>query len=123
MTNSLFVKICCTILLLAVWQTGQAQADDMHFFRTNDKNGLHIFETTKADSNYFSGMKVRIGGNFTQDFQALNHENNATPVLDANGVNTNQLISLTNGFNRAMANLNVDAQLDDGIRMNLTMYL
>ena len=28
---------------------------------------------------------------------------------------------LTNGFNRAMANLNIDAQLEDGIRMNLTI--
>jgi len=27
------------------------------------------------------------------------------------------------GFNLAMANLNIDAQLEDGIRMNLTMYL
>ncbi len=84
--------------------------------------GLNVFETTKNDTVRFTGMKVRIGGNFTQDFQGLSHQNNAIPVL-VGGVNKNQLISLTNGFNRAMANLNIDVQLDDGIRMNVTMYL
>lgn len=67
-------------------------------------------------------MKVRLGGNFTQHFQMLNHSNNAIPVF-VNGINTNQLASLTSGFNLAMANLNIDAQLADGIRMNLTVYL
>ncbi len=32
-------------------------------------------------------------------------------------------MSLTNGFDLAIANLNVDAQLTDEIRMNMTMYL
>ena len=38
-------------------------------------------------------------------------------------INTNHLAPLADGFNRAMANLNIDVQLEDGIRMNLTMYL
>src|SRR6185503_730110 len=33
------------------------------------------------------------------------------------------LIKLTNGFNLAMANLNLDAQLYDGVHMNLVAYL
>ncbi|HOZ87534.1 MAG TPA: hypothetical protein PL029_07240 [Bacteroidia bacterium] len=99
-----------------------AQQTPIHYFRPNNKRGLHIFETTKSDTTVFTGMKVRIGGNFTQDFQMLSHHNNAAPVL-VNGVNTNKLATITNGFNLAMANLNIDAQLEDGIRMNLTMYL
>jgi hypothetical protein len=94
----------------------------MQYFRTNDKHGLNVFETNKNDSVQYTGLGVRLGGNFAQDFQALKHENNATPIM-ANGVNTNQLMPLTHGFNLAMANLNVDAQLSDGIRMNLALYL
>ena len=100
-----------------------AQTEPLQNFRANNKMGVNIFETTKNDTVPFKGLAVKVGGNFTQDFQALKHQNSAVPVYDVNGVNTNQLISLTNGFNRAMANLNIDAQLADGVRMNLTMYL
>jgi hypothetical protein len=99
-----------------------AQQPAMQYYRPNNQKGVNTFETTKNDTTAFTGLKVRVGGNFTQDFQGLHDHNSATPVVVA-GVNTNQLMPLTNGFNLAMANLNVDAQLDDGIRMNLTVYL
>jgi len=109
-------------ILTAIGFSAVAQGP-LQYFRPNNKAGLHIFEPTKNDTITFTRLKVRVGGNFTQDFQSLSHENNAVPVYDADSVNVNQLISLTNGFNRAMANLNIDAQLEDGIRVNLTMYL
>jgi hypothetical protein len=99
-----------------------AQQAPMQYFRANSKSGINVFETTKNDTTTFTGIKVRIGGNFSQDFQSLRQQNNASPVM-VNNINVNQLTSLTNGFNLAMANLNVDAQLADGIRMNMTMYL
>ncbi|MBC7382544.1 MAG: hypothetical protein H7296_06045 [Bacteroidia bacterium] len=99
-----------------------AQQQPLQYFRANNKMGLNTFETTKNDTTSFTGMHVRIGGNFTQEFQGLVQENSSTPVM-VNGVNINQLTKLTNGFNLAMANLNIDAQLEDGIRMNLTLYL
>ena len=40
-----------------------------------------------------------------------------------NGVNTNQLIEIGNGFNNSTANLYLHAQLADGIRVQLTLYL
>lgn len=97
--------------------------ESIQYFRPNNKLGINVFETTKRDSIPFNGLKVKVGGNFTQDFQAVEHHNNAIAVYDSGGVNTNQLISIIHGFNLAMANLNIDAQLQDGIRMNLTMYL
>jgi hypothetical protein len=100
----------------------QAQEGSLQYFRPNNRTGINIFEPSKNDTVPFTKMKVRLGGNFTQDFQGLQHHNNATPVL-VNNVNTNKLMGITNGFNRAMANLNIDVQLADGIRMNLTMYL
>jgi hypothetical protein len=116
MKNIRLFIICFTVI------SAHAQEGSLQYFRPNNRIGINIFEPSKNDTVPFTKMKVRVGGNFTQDFQALNHHNNATPVY-VNAVNTNQLVSLTNGFNRAMANLNIDVQLADGIRMNLTMYL
>ena len=98
---------------------------DIQYFRFNDQRGINVFETTKNDTTPFTGLKVRIGGNFTQDFQGLRQRNNADFVAtpSAPTVNSNQLAPLTNGFNLAMANLNIDAQLADGIRLNVAMYL
>lgn len=99
-----------------------AMAQKIQYSRPDNKNGINVFETTKKDTVAFTGLKVKVGGNFTQDFQMLRDENDATAVIK-NGVNVNQLMKLTNGFNLAMANLNIDVQLSDGIRMNLTTYL
>ncbi len=98
------------------------QSSSIQYFRPHDKEGLHVFETSKKDSTPFTGLKVKIGGGFAQDFQALEDENHATPVIVA-GKNTNQLMLLGPGFNLAMANLNIDVQLADGIRLDLTTYL
>src|SRR6185369_9526489 len=118
------MKIKLLLLLCVITGILKAQQyQQLQYFRPNNKTGIHIFEPSKNDTTSFTGLKVRVGGNFTQDFQALNHQNNAVPVYDADSVNLNGLLSLTNGFTRAMANLNIDAQLSDGIRLNLTMYL
>ena len=116
------MKIKLLIILAFTYGISRGQ-ESIQYFRPNNKLGLNVFETTKIDSTPFSGLKVKVGGNFTQDFQAIGHHNNAIAKYDTNGVNSNQLISLIHGFNLAMANLNIDAQLHDGIRMNLTMYL
>jgi hypothetical protein len=118
------IRIIAIILLLAGAHKGWAQHQQMQYFRPNDKTGLNVFETTKADTASFYHLKVKVGGNFEQSYQALRDQNTAIPLIQPgfNG-NVNSLIPLTNGFNLAMANLNIDAQLADGIRVNLTTYL
>ena len=116
------IKVLSQLALMATGFSVLAQQPTMQYFRANNQNGINVFEPTKNDTSLFTGFKLRIGGNFTQDFQGLSQQNNATPVFVA-GVNTNKLASLQPGFNLAMANLNIDAQLADGIRMNMTMYL
>jgi hypothetical protein len=96
---------------------------DAQFWRPYDQRGVNVFETGKVDSVAFEGMKVRIGGHFTQQWQNLSHQNTATPVLNAQNVNTNQLIDIGAGTNLATANLNIDVELADGLRLNLTTYL
>lgn len=117
--KTLINKISVAVLILI---SSSAIGQKIQYFRPNDKAGLNVFETSKKDSVQFNGLAVQVGGFFTQDFQALKHENNATPNV-VNGTNTNQLIALKNGFNLAMANLTIDAQLSDGIRLNITTYL
>jgi len=69
-------------------------------------------------------MKVKVGGNFEMEFQGLRDQNTAIPLTQAPYIgNVNSLQPLTNAFALPMANLNVDAQLEDGIRMNITLYL
>ena len=90
--------------------------------RPRDQRGLNVFETPKDDTVSFRGFAVQWGAAFTQEFQALDHENAATPVV-VGGVNQNQLIGIGKGFNNAGANLYIDAQLGRGIRVALASYL
>ncbi|HVV54163.1 MAG TPA: hypothetical protein VHC47_02495, partial [Mucilaginibacter sp.] len=91
----------------------------------------NVFETTKKDTVPFKGLKVNVGGNFELTYQALRDQNTAVPAT-SKGVPTTAgsatnvttpLIKLTNGFVLPMANLNLDIQLADGVRLNLTSYL
>lgn len=84
--------------------------------RPYDQSGINVFETKKGQDAPFDGLKVRFGAGFTQSFQNLEHENKST-------IPANALYKITPGFNTANANLYMDVQLADGIRLNLTSYL
>jgi len=118
------MKIKLILLFCLVTSIVKAQQEPLQFFRPNDMRGVNVFETPKTDTIPFTGLKVRVGGNFEMEFQGLRNFNTATPLTKTGYTgNVNSLEKLTNGFALPMANLNVDAQLDDGIRMNLTLYL
>jgi hypothetical protein len=102
--------------------TAFAQSTTTQFTRPAGQAGLHVFETPKADTTEFTGIRVNWGAAFTQQFQSLSHSNTADPRM-VNNVNANQLMTIGSGFNLATANLNMDAQLADGIRVNLITYL
>jgi hypothetical protein len=90
--------------------------------RPADQRGVNMFEPPKEDLVPFTGFALSFGGAFTQEFQGLAHQNTAAPVL-VSGVNANQLITIGHGFNNAVANLNIDAQIAPGIRIAMTSYL
>jgi hypothetical protein len=118
------IRQLLTVSCLVIGFSGMAQHQKMQYFRPNDKNGLNVFETTKDDTTSFHHLKVKVGGNFEQSFQALRDQNTAIPMTQAGFTgNVNSIMPLINGFGLAMANLNIDAQLSDGIRVNLTTYL
>jgi hypothetical protein len=94
--------------------------------RPNDARGLNVFEPPKHDAVPFTGLRLDFGAAFTQQFQSLEHSNTADPVMTTvNGqqVNNNQLMEIGNGFNNAVANLYINAQLAPGIRVAMTSYL
>jgi hypothetical protein len=91
-------------------------------FRPRDERGLAIFEPPKEDSLVVTGFSLQWGAAFTQEFQGLRHSNTAAPRV-VNNTDLNRLITIGNGFNNAVANLYLDAQVAPGIRVALSSYL
>ncbi len=92
------------------------------YWRPYSKNAIGFFETTKLDANKkYEGMKIRFGAGFTQQFQNLKHENPG--ALNNTGTGANRLYPLKAGFMTAQANFMIDAQLADGIQLNVTNYM
>ena len=113
-----------------------AQQPPIQYFRPWDQRGVNVFEPSKWDSQpAFDSIKVRIGAGFTQSFQSISHSNAAfyIPESAGNKVNKNLLFGAgtggdstkanLNGFSTAMANLNLDVQLADGIRLSVESYM
>ena len=95
-------------------------------FRPADKRGLNVFESPKVSGIPFTGFKLQFGAAFRQQYQGLAHKNTAAVVNQTtNGVTTNlnALVPITRGFNLADANLMMNMQVADGIRVQLSTYL
>src|SRR5680860_288523 len=106
MKKILFISIC----LFAIGSN--AQQTSLQYFRSNDQNGLNVFETAKTDTIPYDGVKVKVGGDFAMQFQGIDQNNDA-----------NNLVELGSNLNLPSANLNLDVQLIDGVRMHLKAYL
>ena len=95
---------------------------EIQHFRPFDKRGINVFESPKEESQPYTGFKLSWGAGFTQQFQGLDHANNANPRI-VNGTDRNELVQIGHGFNNAQANLNLNAQVAKGVRVALTTYL
>lgn len=106
-------SIILAIMLLGLSYIGYAQNNrNLQYFRPAGQEGLNMFETPKVDTVEFDGIKVRVGGDFAIQFQGLNHENDA-----------DTLVELGSNFTLPTANLDIDVQLYDGLRMHLRTFL
>ena len=119
MRTQIFTTLKRTAAVALLLTPGMLMAQDtiktqVANLRPYDQSGINVFETTKDEAAPFNGLRVKVGAGFTQSFQGLKHENANTAI---------PLYSITPGFNTANANLYLDAQLADGIRLNLTTYL
>ena len=126
------------ILLCLGSIVAKAQTLPMQYWRPYDQRGVNVFETPKNDTTPFTGIHVNVGGAFAQHYQAISTSNYVTnsdgswiipPTLtpSESGLTAadtqNHLTKLTSGFNLAMANMFLDAQVADGIRVNVTVFL
>jgi hypothetical protein len=92
--------------------------------RPNDQRGVNMFETPKKDLVPFTGVAVEFGAAFTQQFQGLDHRSSAERVVPTGATaNANQLMPIGWGFNNAVANAYLNAQLAPGIRVAMAAYL
>lgn len=107
-------KIMLAVLFSGVSLMGYAQQSnrDLQFFRPVGQDGIAVFETPKEDTVEFNGVEVRVGGGFAIQMQGINNQNNE-----------GNLTELGTDFNLPAANLDLDVQLYDGLRMHLRTYL
>lgn len=113
------LTIFLTFMVIALY--GQLQTD-ASYWRPYDQRGVNVFEDPNIDTIGFDGVRVRVGGAFAQQFQAVSHSTEGI-VEGTDPAEAQELYALSNGFNLATANLNIDAQLADGVRLNLVTYL
>ncbi len=124
------MKLVGLFALITLPMIGWSQ-NDIQYYRPYDQRGANIFESPKSDMGVSGDFKVRLGANFAQQFQSLDHSNKADfiplPYKTSSGAidttSANQLVDLSPGFNLATANMNIDAQLGEGIRVNVVTYL
>ena len=118
------VSMICLLMLPVALIAQQPKVNNV---RAYDQTGINKFEEPKDDTVKYDGLKIRFGSAITQQFQNLKDENPG--ALDNNvgsfsaGTKGNKLIPISAGFQTAEANLYMDVQLYDGIRLNVTSYL
>ena len=115
MKNTIFFTGLVVLGLTILENSAQAQSNrDLQYFRPNSFKGLNQFETNKdTTSAPFEGVKVRLGGDFALQFQGIDHSTKSTDTLATLGGN----------FNLPTANLNLDVQFAEGVRLNMVTYL
>src|SRR3970040_2952900 len=79
------INISLMLILFVTGGAAWAQLPAIQYFRPYDQRGVNVFETSKDDTVQFEGLKVRIGASFKQQYQNLNHNNEADEVLALEG--------------------------------------
>jgi hypothetical protein len=109
---SVFALLCMSAGIANAQSRSADEQTQIANLRPYDKSGINVFDAPKDTNAIFDQVKVNFGAGFTQSFQGLEHSNNL-----------GGLYKISPGFNTANANLYMDVQLSDGIRLNLTSYL
>lgn len=110
------------LVMITVLGFAQEQAYKLNNFYIQNKDARNNFEPRKDTATTFDRIRVNLGGAFALQFQAITHENTATPVM-VNDVNTNKLYDIGNNFNLATANMDFNVALYDGVNLHLRTFL
>lgn len=118
MKRSIQKLALAVMLLTGSYAFAQIGGDrSMQQFRYPDQRGVGQFEALEDDGTPFDGVKVRLGGAFAIQFQALDNSNGVTDTSVA------PLQSIGPNFNLPTANLDLDVALADGMRAHIRTYL
>jgi hypothetical protein len=113
-------SLLVTLLFLSTNSNAQTTFGNVQNSIPRDKDGINKFDV-KKDSVPFKGLSVYMGGAFALQFQALNsfngQENLSAPIANY------RLNDLANNLNLPIANMTFGAQLADGVRVHLDLYL
>ncbi len=102
----LFLLVAAALPLTAVAQ------EEIQYNRPAGQDGINMFETPAQDDTEYDGFALDIGGAFAQQMQAIDQSNDA-----------DDLTEIGRGFNLATANLDLDAQLAEGVHVHVRTYL
>lgn len=114
------IKVFSLSAVLCIPLAATAQRAEIQYYRESGKEGVNQFEAPKGEETPydeidvvpFEDVDVRIGGGLALQFQGLSHENAA-----------DNLMELGSNFNLPTANLDLDVQLLNGVRMHLRTFL
>jgi len=135
MKNSLLnIKILLVALFLGAFPLlsyGQVTQQDNNYhdyglntkiqnLRPYGKSGIDMFEAFHANNVQYHGFQLKWGTDFTLQWQDLVQ---STEGIDATSGNPIPLENIGPGFSLPSANLNLDAQMADGIRLHFVTYL
>ncbi|MFP4229092.1 MAG: hypothetical protein ACLFTE_09725 [Salinivenus sp.] len=98
--------------LAAVGQSVEYTDDMLRYKRPVGQDGVTTFEPSMEDDTPYDGFAVKLGGAFAQQLQGITQSNDAGDLPD-----------IGRGFNLATANLDLDAQMAEGIRLHVRTYL
>lgn len=115
--------VLVTSLMMGSLVVAQESETKLDNFYSQTKEARTMFEAPKDTVTTFEKVKVNVGGGFALQFQAIQHENKANEVLNADGVNVNQLYDIGNNFNLATANFDINVALYDGVNLHLRTFL
>ena len=99
-------------VFIAVSGVNAQSLEPLQFYVPNDQSGLNQFESPKTTDVEFDGIRIRVGGSNTLQFQGITQSGASDELND-----------LAPNFNLATSNLDLDVQLYNGLRMHLRTYL
>lgn len=126
------IYLFAVILLSITAADAQVSFGKMQNMIPRSKDGLNVFDVKKDDAG-FDGLSVDLGGAFAMQFQGIDSFNdqqegiytasNGALIAGSAGTEGYRLNNLANNFNLPVANLTLGAQLADGVRVNIDIYL
>ena len=114
------IYLLAAVVLSLTTVTAQNSFGQIQNTIPRDQNGINQFDV-KKDSVAYKGISVDLGAAFALQFQGLKSFNDQSNLPAP--ITGYRLNNLGNNFNLPTANMIIGAQLYDGVRVNLELYL